>query len=101
MSRSKGASTARSSHPREGCPTGDVLGFLAGFKDVERVAMEASTSMMTLYRELKLNGYNALISHPKKTRLIAESQIKTDPCGQRGSFRAREDERPAPVLRAR
>lgn len=59
-------------------PNGEVLGFLARHEGVEKVAMEASTSMMPLDRELKLNGYDVLVSHPKKTRLIAESRIKTD-----------------------
>jgi transposase len=59
-------------------PNDEVLGFLSRHDGIEKVAMEASTSMMPLYRELKLNGYDIHVSHPKKTRLIAESRIKTD-----------------------
>jgi transposase len=40
--------------------------------------MESSTSIVPVYRALRGRGYNILVSHPKKTRLIAESRIKTD-----------------------
>jgi transposase len=42
------------------------------------VAMESSTSIVRIYRALREKGYTILVSHPKKTRLIAESRIKTD-----------------------
>ena len=41
-------------------------------------AMEASPSITTIYRKLVREGYDVLVSHPTKTRLIAESRIKTD-----------------------
>jgi hypothetical protein len=40
--------------------------------------MESSTSIVPIYRTLREKGYTILVSHPKKTRLIAESRIKTD-----------------------
>ena len=56
-----------------------ILDFLKGHPDIVRVAMEASTSVVPLYRELKGAGYDdVLVSHPKRTRLIAESVIKSD-----------------------
>jgi len=45
---------------------------------VERAAMEAITSIAPLYRRLREEGYQATVSHPKKTRHIAEARIKTD-----------------------
>ena len=45
---------------------------------VERVAMEATTSIAPLYRRLTQEGYHITVSHPKKTRYIAEARIKTD-----------------------
>jgi transposase len=54
-----------------------VVSFLDQYP-VDKVAMEPSTSIVPLYRALKGKGYNVLVSHPKKTRLIAESRIKTD-----------------------
>jgi transposase len=45
---------------------------------IDKVAMESSTSIVPIYRALRGKGYNILVSHPKKTRLIAESRIKTD-----------------------
>lgn len=58
--------------------TGGVLEFLERYGGIGRVAMEASTSITPLYRALKGRGYDVVVSHPKKTRLIAESRIKTD-----------------------
>ena len=69
-------------------PNGSILGFLKENPDISRIAMEASTSTVPLYRELEAAGYDdVLVSHPKKTRLIAESVIKTDTYvdGQAGS----------------
>jgi len=45
---------------------------------IDKVAMESSTSIVPIYRALRAKGYTILVSHPKKTRLIAESRIKTD-----------------------
>ena len=56
-----------------------ILDFLKEHPDITRVAMEASTSAVPLYRELKRAGYDdVLVSHPKRTRLIAESVIKSE-----------------------
>ena len=46
--------------------------------NVKRIAMEASTRIAPIYRELELEGYDVVVSHPKKTRYIAEARIKTD-----------------------
>ena len=40
--------------------------------------MEASTSIVPIHRALRKEGYNVMVSHPKKTRLIAGSMMKTD-----------------------
>jgi transposase len=40
--------------------------------------MEASTSVTSLYRQLAGQGFNIVVSHPKKTRYIAEARIKSD-----------------------
>jgi hypothetical protein len=48
-----------------------VLSFLKPF-NVEKVGFEASTSIAPLYRALSKEGYRVQVSHPKKTRYIAE-----------------------------
>nr|MBC8225389.1 transposase [Candidatus Bathyarchaeota archaeon] len=58
-------------------PNEEVPDFLKPY-GVERVAMEATTSIAPLYRRLTEEGYDVLVSHPKKTRYIAEARIKTD-----------------------
>jgi len=58
-------------------PNEEVPGFLKPQR-VERVAMEASTSIAPLYRKLTDEGYDVTVSHPKKTRYIAEARIKMD-----------------------
>jgi transposase len=58
-------------------PNEEVPAFLKPYR-VERVAMEATTSIAPLYRRLTEEGYDVLVSHPKKTRYIAEARIKTD-----------------------
>jgi transposase len=55
----------------------EVPGFLQPYP-VERVAMEASTSIAPLYRRLVEEGYRVTVSHPRKTRYIAEARIKSD-----------------------
>jgi transposase len=45
---------------------------------VRKVAMESSTAVAPLYRQLKSEGFDAVVSHPKKTKLIAEAKIKSD-----------------------
>jgi transposase len=54
-----------------------VLSYLSSFK-VDRVAMESSNQVASLYRKLTKEGYTVLVSHPKKTRYIAEAKIKSD-----------------------
>ncbi len=45
---------------------------------VEKVTMEAPTSIAPLYLRLVEEGYDVLVSHPKKSRYITEVRIKTD-----------------------
>jgi transposase len=54
-----------------------VASYLSQFK-VARVAMESSTAVAPLYRQLKKEGFDAVVSHPKKTKHIAEAKIKSD-----------------------
>jgi len=55
----------------------EVVSYLSRYP-IDKVAMESSTSIVPVYRALRGRGYEILVSHPKKTRLIAESRIKTD-----------------------
>jgi transposase len=55
----------------------NVLQYLSKYR-VERIGLEASNQIVPLYRELKRRGYNVFVSHPKKTRYIAEARIKCD-----------------------
>jgi len=54
-----------------------VLQYLSKYR-VERIGLEASNQIVPLFRELKRSGYNVFVSHPKKTRYIAEARIKSD-----------------------
>ena len=54
-----------------------VLPYLSRF-NVGRVAMESSNQVASLYRKLEGRGYSVMVSHPKKTRYIAEAKIKSD-----------------------
>jgi len=47
-------------------------------QNVEKVGLEASTYVAPLYRALVKEGYKVEVSHPKKTRYIAEARIKSD-----------------------
>jgi transposase len=40
--------------------------------------MESSNQIAPLFRQLTAKGYNVVVSHPKKTRYIAEAKIKSD-----------------------
>jgi len=40
--------------------------------------MESSTAVAPLYRKLASKGFDVLVSHPKKTRYIAEAKIESD-----------------------
>jgi len=55
----------------------EVVDYLSRYP-IDKVAMESSTSIVPVYRALRGKGYEILVSHPKKTRLIAEARIKTD-----------------------
>jgi hypothetical protein len=54
-----------------------VLSYLSDYK-IDRIGVEASNQMASLYRLLEKNGYVVAISYPKKTRYIAEVKIKSD-----------------------
>jgi len=54
-----------------------VLSYLTHYK-VGRVAMESSTAVAPLFRQLASKGFDVVVSHPKKTRYIAEAKIKSD-----------------------
>ena len=54
-----------------------VLSYLSHFS-VGKVAMESSNQVASLYRKLESKGYSVVLSHPKKTRYIAEAKIKSD-----------------------
>jgi transposase len=58
-------------------PDDSLLVFLERYHPA-KVAMEASTAITPIYRELTKHGYDVFVSHPTKTMLIAESRIKTD-----------------------
>jgi transposase len=58
-------------------PNEDIPRFLEPIHP-DKLAMEASTYIIPLYRKLVEKGYNVTVSHPKKTRLIAEARIKSD-----------------------
>ena len=52
-----------------------VLSYLSHYK-VNRVAMESSTAIAPLYRQLVSKGFEVVVSHPKKTKYIAEARLK-------------------------
>jgi len=54
-----------------------VLSYLSDYQ-IDRIGMEASNQVAPLYRKLTRNGYTVSVSHPKKTRYIAEAKIKND-----------------------
>jgi transposase len=54
-----------------------VLSYLSSYS-VDRIGMESSNQVAPLYRTLTKNGYAVSVSHPKKTRYIAEAKIKSD-----------------------
>ena len=55
----------------------DLVKFFADFKNI-KVAFEASTNYEYFYDVLNDLGYTVYLSHPLKTRLIADSRVKTD-----------------------
>ena len=54
-----------------------VLVYLSGYR-IDRIGMESSNQVAPLYREVMKKGYAVSVSHPKKTRYIAEAKIKSD-----------------------
>ena len=54
-----------------------VLPYLSHFK-VSKIGMESSNQIAPLSRQLTSMGYHVVVSHPKKTRYIAEAKIKSD-----------------------
>jgi len=58
--------------------TNDKVVSYLGRYPIDKVVMESSASIVPVYRALRGKEYEILVSHPKKTRLIAESRIKTD-----------------------
>jgi transposase len=54
-----------------------VLSYLSDYQ-INRIGMEASNQIVPLYRQLRKYGYGVSVSHPKKTRYIAEAKIKSD-----------------------
>ena len=58
-------------------PDDSLLDFLERYHPA-MVAVDASLAVHPIYRKLTKQGYDVLVSHPRKTRLIAESRIKTD-----------------------
>jgi transposase len=54
-----------------------VPSYLSDFK-IDRIGMESSNQIVPLYRLLTKKGYDVSVSHPKKTRYIAEAKIKSD-----------------------
>jgi transposase len=54
-----------------------VLPYLLHFK-VSKVGMESSNQIAPLFRQLSSKGFDVVVSHPKKTRYIAEAKIKSD-----------------------
>jgi len=55
----------------------NLVEFFDGFENIN-VAFEASTNYEYFYDLLDSLNYNVCLSHPLKTRLIAESRVKTD-----------------------
>ena len=67
----------------------DIPEFLEPLK-VDRVAMEASTYIIPMYRRLVEEEYDVTVSHPKKTRYIAEARIQIRPRRLQSISRAAE-----------
>ena len=54
-----------------------VSSYISSFK-IDKIGMESSNQIVPLYRQLTKDGYTVSVSHPKKTRYIAEAKIKSD-----------------------
>jgi transposase len=55
----------------------EILQYLSDYR-IEKIGMEASNQIAPLYRQLTRIGYDVQVSHPRKTRYIAEAKIKSD-----------------------
>ncbi|MEM2178332.1 MAG: transposase [Candidatus Methanomethylicaceae archaeon] len=55
----------------------EIINYLLN-KNISLIALESSNYIMPIYRKIKDLGYKILVSHPKKTRLIAENRLKND-----------------------
>ena len=44
----------------------------------DKLSIWASTCIIPLYQKLTENGFDVTVSHPRKTRLIAEARIISD-----------------------
>ena len=51
--------------------------FFSGFKNIT-IAIEACNTWEHIYNLLEMDGHKVVLAHPMKTRIIAESKIKTD-----------------------
>ena len=51
--------------------------FFSDFKNIT-IAIEASNTWEHIYNILEMDGHKVVLAHPMKTRIIAESKIKTD-----------------------
>ena len=54
-----------------------VPSYISSFK-IDKIGMESNNQIVPLYRLLTKKGYDVSVSHPKKTRYIAEAKIKSD-----------------------
>ena len=55
----------------------DIEEFFSGLEHLE-IALEASTNYEYYYDLLESLGHRVVVSHPRKTRMIADAKIKTD-----------------------
>jgi len=55
----------------------EILDFLEPYPSL-KVAMEASTYIVPLHKKIKLKGIDITVSHPRKTKMIADSMTKND-----------------------
>ena len=56
---------------------GEIQEFFSDFKNIT-IAIEACNTWERIYDSLEIDGHKVVLAHPMKTRIIAESKIKTD-----------------------
>ena len=56
----------------------EVLTFLGDLKDMPKIVIESSSAWYWLYDGLVEQGYEVVVSNPKKTKAIASAKIKND-----------------------